>query len=62
MNEEDKKRFARYRPGFKEPDSDDEKTNKEKASKNKIGFVENIDIDQENLINNVLKEFENRNK
>ena len=56
MNEEDKKRFARYRPGFIEPDSEDDETN----LTTKIGFIENVNINQESLVNEVLKELESK--
>jgi hypothetical protein len=65
MNEEDKKRFARYLPGYIEPPEvvpsmDDDtkpetKLNSEKV-KDTLGFVEKINVNQDDLINQVLKE------
>jgi hypothetical protein len=56
MNEEDKKRFARYRSGFIEPNSEDEEPN----PTTKIGFIEDVNINQESLVNEVLKELESK--
>ncbi len=58
MNEDDKKRFARYRPDYKEPESEDEKEEDKLLNNSKIGFVEKIDINQDDLVSKVLKEFE----
>ncbi len=69
MNEEDKKRFARYRPGYIEPPStlDNEEANKQDIKnsekvKDTLGFVEKIDIDPNDLINQVINEMEHKNK
>ena len=62
MNEEDKKRFARYRPGYKElPPTEDNEQDIKKSEKVKdtLGFVEKIEIDKNDLINQVLSEMEN---
>ena len=63
MNEEDKKRFARYRKGYIEPppappqDNELDITKSEKV-KDTLGFVEKIEIDKNNLINQVISEME----
>lgn len=69
MNKEDKKRFARYRPGYKEPELsaelDDDENNKEKKNekvKDTLGFVENIKINPDDLINQVINEMEQKPK
>ena len=69
MNEEDKKRFARYRPGYIEPPPtlDNEEANKQDIKnsekvKDTLGFVEKIDIDPNDLINQVINEMEHKNK
>jgi hypothetical protein len=66
MNQEDKKRFARYRPGYKEPPptQEDEKdehndTNK-RTNKDTLGFVEKIEIDPNDLINQIINEVEQK--
>jgi len=68
MNEADKKRFARYRPGYIEPpsqpeikDVENQETNNEKNTKSEkvkdtLGFVEKINVNQDDLINQVLSE------
>lgn len=67
MNEADKKRFARYRPGYIEPppqeleDAENQETNNgnRKTSekvKDTLGFVEKINVNQDDLINQVLSE------
>ena len=61
MNEEDKQRFARYRPGYKEPPPLENELDIKKSEKVKdtLGFVENIEIDPDDLVNQVLSEMEN---
>lgn len=65
MNEVDKKRFARYRPGYIEPQiqEDEDTINNENKNSEKVkdtlGFVEKIDIDPNDLINQILAEMEN---
>jgi hypothetical protein len=61
MNEEDKQRFARYRPGYIEPPptQEDEKSNN---AKDKLGFVEKINIDPNDLINQVINEMKDNIK
>ena len=62
MNEEDKKRFARYMPGYKEPpptEDNEQDIKKSEKIKDTLGFVEKIEIDPNNLINQVLSEMEN---
>lgn len=80
MNEEDKKRFARYRPGYKEPPppptdleakngkkqadtslSADKDKDKDKV-KDTLGFVEEIEIDPDDLISQVINEMEQKVK
>ena len=51
MNENDKKRFARYKPGYVET---------EKVvinNKNNIGYDDTININTESLVDDVLKNF-----
>jgi len=67
MNEEDKKRFARYRPGYIEfpPLPDNEEVDKKDIKnsekvKDTIGFVEKIEIDPNDLINQVINEMEQK--
>ena len=78
MNEEDKKRFARYRPGYKEPPpppTDLEAKNGKKQAdtslsadkdkdkvKDTLGFVEEIEIDPDDLISQVINEMEQKVK
>ena len=62
MNDEDKKRFARYRKGYIEPENEDEKEEPINNNNNKIGFVEKIDINQDDLVSKVLQEFEAKNR
>ena len=65
MDEEDRKRFARYYPGYVEPpeesqSSDEDKItnpddNKdEKLIKTKLGYIKAISVDKESLIKNVI--------
>jgi len=59
MNEEDRNRFARYRPGYKEPPQKEEDTKDLKQSekvKDTLGFVDKIVINQDDLIQKVLSE------
>lgn len=63
MNEEDKTRFARYLPGYKEPppNQDDElDIKKSEKVKDTLGFVEKIVIDKNDLINQVISEMEQK--
>ena len=73
MNDEDKKRFARYRPGYielsptQEKEPINETANKEyiknsKKVKDTLGFVEKIEIDSNDLINQIISEMEHKNK
>jgi len=69
MNEEDKKRFARYRPGYIEPPSPPNNEEVEKKDiknsekvKDTLGFVEKIELDPNDLINQVINEMEQKNK
>ena len=62
MNEEDKKRFARYQPGYKEPPlplDNEQDIKKSEKVKDTLGFVEKIEIDPDDLISQVLSEMEN---
>jgi hypothetical protein len=62
MNEEDKKRFARYRPGYKEPPpplDNEQDIKKSEKVKDTLGFVEKIEIDPDDLISQGLSEMEN---
>ena len=52
MNDEDIKRFARYKPGFIEPLEDDEKN---KINSTKLGYIEEININKEELVQNAIK-------
>jgi hypothetical protein len=66
MNEEDKKRFARYLPGYIElpPPQDNEEEQKKNTEKSKdtLGYVEKIEIDKNDLINQVISEMEYKSK
>ena len=59
MNEEDKKRFARYRPGWIEPEESqsDTDTTEPTDSKNKLGFIDKdkISVNQDELLKEVIK-------
>ncbi len=57
MNNEDRKRFARYYPGYVEPpeiiaeDNDDDKNNENQSEKkNILGYIDKIDINKNKLI------------
>lgn len=57
MNDEDRKRFARYYPGYVEPpeiieeDNDDDKNNENQSEKkNILGYIDKIDINKNKLI------------
>jgi hypothetical protein len=56
MNEEDKKRFARYYPDYVEPPEQDNEadnsTNLDK--KNILGYIDKIVIDKDKLINDTI--------
>jgi hypothetical protein len=59
MNEEDKKRFARYMKGYIPTEEDNELLNidihnSEKKKKEQLGYVEEIKINKDEIINNVL--------
>jgi hypothetical protein len=66
MNNEDKKRFARYRKGYNSTLEDNELINLKKNDKNDktvnnnqtkiLGYVSNINIKSENLINEITRE------
>lgn len=72
MNEEDKKRFARYRPDYKEPlegyeELDANNTvskikpnSTSKESKNTLGYIEQININPNDLVNQVISELEHK--
>ena len=69
MNNEDKKRFARYRPGYIEPpptidnaEADNKDIKNAEKVKDTLGFVEKIEIDPNDLINQVINEMEQKNK
>ena len=65
MNEEDKKRFARYRPGYIEPPAppdNDLNIKKSEKVKDTLGFVNKIEIDPNDLINQIISEMENKAK
>jgi hypothetical protein len=57
MNEEDKKRFARYKPGYIEPEFDEnqDEINLEKT-KQKIGYINKVEINPNELINKIITE------
>lgn len=56
MNSEDKIRFARYRKGYIEPKNDDEDENKNiKLTQNvKLGYINPININSNNLIKDIM--------
>jgi len=51
MNSEDKKRFERYMKGYIPKDEDNVEDN---DNKNKIGFINNINIEKQTLITNII--------
>jgi hypothetical protein len=51
MNSEDKKRFERYMKGYVPKDEDNFEENDDK---NKIGFINNINIEKKTLITNII--------
>jgi hypothetical protein len=63
MNDEDRKRFARYYPGYVEPpeiieednDNDDDKNNENQSEKkNILGYIDKINIDKDKFIINTI--------
>ena len=56
MNQEDKKRFARYKKGYIENEND---TSNNTSNKNKLGIVNKIDINMNVLITDIMS---NKNK
>ena len=55
MNEEDKKRFARYRKGYVPTLEDESNINGTSNSKTtKIGFIENINVNMNILVNDII--------
>ena len=61
MNEEDKKRFARYYPGYIEPEIEEDdnletnENNDNNDKKNVLGYIDKIDIDKDKLVNDAIK-------
>jgi len=61
MNEEDKKRFARYRKGYIPTLEDENGINNSNSNSNsnnkttKIGFIENINVNMKVLVNNIIE-------
>lgn len=75
MNEDDKKRFARYRPGYIEPPEPEESKNQDTTNikpseknvksekvKDTLGFVEKIDVNPNDLIHQVINDMEQKEK
>lgn len=60
MNEEDRKRFARYRPGYIEPPENDEEdieNDKDKDKKSKqLGYIDKIEIDKDKFIIDTIQQ------
>ena len=65
MNEEDKKRFARYYPGYIEPPEQDDtlendtpendnSNDNSNDKKNVLGYINKINIDKEKLVNDAI--------
>jgi hypothetical protein len=61
MNEEDKKRFARYYPGYIEPPEQDDtlendtlENDNSNDKKNVLGYIDKINIDKEKLVNDAI--------
>ena len=60
MNEEDKKRFARYRKGYIPTLEDEEyingngNGNSHSNKTTKIGFIENINVNMNILVNDII--------
>ena len=59
MNEEDKKRFARYKPGWIEPEESqsDTETNEAVENRNKLGYIDKdkIMVNQDELVKEVIQ-------
>ena len=61
MNKEDKIRFARYYPGYIETNSDienktiDNTNTNNNNNNNKLGYINEIKIDKNELIENIIK-------
>jgi hypothetical protein len=61
MNDIDRKRFARYYPGYIEPEELQDDTNEDETSNNVntekkhiLGYIEKIDFDKDKLINETI--------
>ena len=54
MNEEDKKRFARYRKGYIPTLEDENEVNNSNNKTTKIGFIENINVNMNILVNDII--------
>ena len=54
MNEEDKKRFARYRKGYIPTLEDENEVNNSNNKTTKIGFIENINVNMNVLVNDII--------
>ena len=57
MNEEDKKRFARYRKGYVPTLEDESNINGNingNSKTTKIGFIENINVNMNILVNDII--------
>lgn len=57
MNEQDKKRFARYRPGWIESEESQSDTESNETIKNKLGYIDKdkIMVNQDELVKEVIK-------
>jgi hypothetical protein len=65
MNQEDKKRFARYKKGYIENENDInnyDTSNSNSNNKNKLGIVNKIDINMNVLITDIMSNKNNTKK
>jgi hypothetical protein len=61
MNDEDKKRFARYKKGYIHPIDEYGSNDINNNKKNKIGFIDKIDVKMNVLVSDIIVS-NNKNK
>jgi hypothetical protein len=59
MNQEDKKRFARYKKGYIENENDNDINSNYNTSKNKLGVINKIDVNMNVLITDIMSNKKN---
>jgi hypothetical protein len=63
MNQEDKKRFARYKKGYIENENENDINNyNTNTNKNKLGIVNKIDVNMNVLITDIMSNKNNTKK